>query len=166
MFRTIEDFTKAWSGERESTLKILGQLTEPSLSQCITPEARTLGRLAWHLTQSHDELLEKVGLHIGGPDMQASIPATPAEIVAVYDRTSRRVLEAVPQEWTDAKLLDVHDMYGERWSKGMTLYVLIVHEAHHRGQMTVLLRQAGLKVPGVYGPAREEWTAFGMPPMD
>jgi len=24
------------------------------------------------------------------------------------------------------------------------------------------LRQAGLKVPGVYGPAREEWTAYGM----
>jgi hypothetical protein len=30
--------------------------------------------------------------------------------------------------------------------------------------MTVLMRQAGLKVPGVYGPAREEWAAYGMPP--
>ena len=28
----------------------------------------------------------------------------------------------------------------------------------------VLMRQAGLKVPGVYGPAREEWTAYGMQP--
>ena len=27
----------------------------------------------------------------------------------------------------------------------------------------VLMRQAGLKVPGVYGPAREEWAAMGMP---
>jgi hypothetical protein len=26
------------------------------------------------------------------------------------------------------------------------------------------MRQAGLGVPGVYGPAREEWGAFGMPP--
>jgi uncharacterized damage-inducible protein DinB len=40
------------------------------------------------------------------------------------------------------------------------------HEIHHRGQMTVLMRQAGLKVPGVYGPSREEWTAYGMPPQD
>jgi hypothetical protein len=28
--------------------------------------------------------------------------------------------------------------------------------------MTVLMRQAGLKVPGVYGPAREEWAGMGM----
>jgi hypothetical protein len=26
-----------------------------------------------------------------------------------------------------------------------------------------LMRQAGLKVPGVYGPAREEWSLWGMP---
>jgi hypothetical protein len=29
--------------------------------------------------------------------------------------------------------------------------------------MTVLMRQAGLKVPGFYGPAQEEWSAMGMP---
>jgi len=45
------------------------------------------------------------------------------------------------------------------------LVSLITHQAHHRGQMTVLMRQAGLKVPGVYGPAREEWAAMGMPPQ-
>ena len=26
-----------------------------------------------------------------------------------------------------------------------------------------LLRQAGLRVPGIYGPAKEEWAAFGAP---
>ena len=30
------------------------------------------------------------------------------------------------------------------------------------GQMTVLLRQAGSSVPGVMGPAKEEWTQMGM----
>jgi uncharacterized damage-inducible protein DinB len=32
--------------------------------------------------------------------------------------------------------------------------------------MTVLMRQAGLVVPGVYGPAREEWAAMNMPPAE
>jgi hypothetical protein len=32
--------------------------------------------------------------------------------------------------------------------------------------MTVLMRQAGLKVPGVYGPSREEWSQFGMQPQE
>jgi len=32
--------------------------------------------------------------------------------------------------------------------------------------MTVLMRQAGLDVPGVYGPARQEWAAYGVPPPE
>jgi uncharacterized damage-inducible protein DinB len=40
--------------------------------------------------------------------------------------------------------------------------MIIKHIIHHRGQMTVLMRQAGLKVPGVYGPAREEWEKIGL----
>ena len=46
-----------------------------------------------------------------------------------------------------------------------TLFYLIAHQTHHRGQMTVLMRQAGLRVPGIYGPAKEEWAAFGAPAM-
>ena len=30
----------------------------------------------------------------------------------------------------------------------------------------VLMRQAGLAVPGVYGPSKEEWGAYGMPAQD
>ena len=66
--------------------------------------------------------------------------------------------------WSDATLEVEDEMYGQKWPRGSTLQALIVHQAHHRGQMTVLMRQAGLKVPGVYGPAREEWTAYGMQP--
>ena len=54
-------------------------------------------------------------------------------------------------------------MYGMTWKRGTTLSLLINHQAHHRGQMTVLMRQAGVPVVGVYGPAKEEWKAAGMP---
>jgi uncharacterized damage-inducible protein DinB len=54
-------------------------------------------------------------------------------------------------------------MYGEQWSRGAVLSALILHQVHHRAQMTVLMRQAGLKVPGLYGPAREEWAAMNLP---
>ncbi|MCK6259572.1 DinB family protein [Fictibacillus sp. KIGAM418] len=50
-------------------------------------------------------------------------------------------------------------MYGEKWENGLTLYILNCHQIHHRGQMTVLMRLAGLKVPGVYGPSIEEMEA-------
>jgi uncharacterized damage-inducible protein DinB len=56
--------------------------------------------------------------------------------------------------------------YGQTWKKGMILKMLNGHQIHHRGQMTVLMRQAGLKVPGVYGPSKEEWAAYGMPAQE
>jgi uncharacterized damage-inducible protein DinB len=40
--------------------------------------------------------------------------------------------------------------------------MFIRHEVHHRGQMTVLMRQAGLPLHGFYGPSRDEWVAMGM----
>ena len=57
-------------------------------------------------------------------------------------------------------------MYGMSWKRGTTLSILVNHQAHHRGQMTVLMRQAGLMVPGVYGPAKEEWASMGMESME
>jgi uncharacterized damage-inducible protein DinB len=32
--------------------------------------------------------------------------------------------------------------------------------------MTVLMRQAGLRVPGIYGPAKEDWASMNMPPQE
>jgi len=48
------------------------------------------------------------------------------------------------------------------WKKGKVLSVLVKHQTHHQGQLTVIMRLAGLKVPGVYGPAEEEWANMGM----
>ncbi len=52
------------------------------------------------------------------------------------------------------------DRYGDKWSRGKTLGMLVTHQIHHHGQLTVVMRLAGLKVPGVHGPAKEEWGKF------
>jgi len=163
MFRRVADFQKAWEHERGSTLKILGALTDASLSQAVTKDDRTLGRLAWHLATTPAEMMERTGLKVGGPSHDAPPPASAAPIVAAYEAASMAVTDGVAG-WSDATLEVEDDMYGQRWPRGLTLQSLITHQTHHRGQMTVLMRQAGLKVPGVYGPAREEWTAYGMKP--
>ncbi|HXK11986.1 MAG TPA: DinB family protein [Vicinamibacteria bacterium] len=163
MFRRTADFEKAWQQESLSTRKVLETLTDASLSQAVAPGHRTLGRLAWHVAASLGEMMERTGLTIGGPGTESAPPASAAAIVAAYEAASKAVAQGV-SAWSDATLEVEDEMYGERWPRGMTLQVLIVHQAHHRGQMTVLMRQAGLKVPGVCGPAREEWTAYGMEP--
>ena len=165
MFRRVADFQKAWEQEAGSTLKVLGALRDASLGQAVTKDDRTLGRLAWHLATTPSEMMERTGLKVAGPPHDSIAPASAGAIVAAYETASKAVGDGV-SAWVDATL-DVEDeMYGERWPRGATLQALIVHQAHHRGQMTVLMRQAGLRVPGVYGPAREEWTAYGMQPPE
>jgi len=165
MLRKIEDFQKDWTYEAESTGKILSTLTDASLSQKVTPEGRSLGFLAWHLTQTLGEMLGLVGLKVDAPGHDRECPTSAAEIATAYENAAKSVTDQVVTNWTDETLLQEDNMYGETWSRGLTLFYLIAHQAHHRGQMTVLMRQAGLAVPGVYGPAKEEWAAMGAPAM-
>ena len=164
MYRTIADFERAWRSESEGTLKILRGLTDASLGQAIGGDARTLGRLAWHTTCTLPEMANRTGLAVEGPDSDSPPPASAAKIAAAYESAARSLLAEITGKWTDAALAVEDDMYGESWSRGFTLAALVLHQCHHRAQMTVLMRQAGLAVPGLYGPAREEWAAYGMQP--
>ena len=143
---------------------VWGSLTDASLQQAVTPHDRTLGRIAWHVVTSVPEMMHRTGLTLSGPDDKAAMPAQAAAIVTAYAAVARSLAEQIRERWTDATLPELDLMYGEKWKRGFTLAVLVRHQAHHRGQMTVLMRQAALKVPGVYGPAREEWADFGMQP--
>jgi len=163
MFRTIEDFEKRWDGERQSSLKVMRALTDTSLGQTVAPGGRSLGRIAWHIVQTLAEMGGHAGLKVEGADEKAPQPAEAAAIADAYAANAEALTRAVKAGWTDADLPGEIDMYGEKWTRGQALAALVAHEVHHRGQMTVLMRQAGLAVPGVYGPAKEEWAAYGMP---
>lgn len=168
MFRRIEDFSTAWTQETEGTLKVLHSLSDASLAQPIVPGGRTLGFLAWHLTCTMAEMCAgQAGLAVIGPTEKThpDVPASAADIATTYEAAAHSVSAAVQAQWTDAQLADEIPMYGEQWAKGFVLQCLVLHQAHHRGQMTVLMRQAGVPVPGMYGPSKEEWAAMGMPPM-
>lgn len=165
MLRKIEDFQKDWAYEAEMTTKILNALTDESLGQKVCDDGRTLGFLGWHLTQTLGEMPGKVGLKVDAPAFDQECPTTADEIASAYEKAAKSVADEINANWTDETLLETDDMYGETWARGLTLFYLIAHQAHHRGQMTVLMRQAGLAVPGVYGPSKEEWAAFGAPAM-
>ncbi len=166
MFRRISDFLATWEEERKATLKILAALDDRSLREPAAGDHRTLGRLAWHIATTVGEMMERTGLEIAGPAHDSPVPERAADVVAGYETASRALADQVRSRWTDESLDVDDDMYGERWTRGRTLSALVAHQTHHRGQMTVLMRQAGLKVPGIYGPSREEWAAWGMQPPE
>ncbi len=162
MFTTIEYFKTAWAKESANTRKFMEALTDASLRQAVADDHRTLGRMAWHIAQSIPEMGNRTGLNVKGPAENSPVPDTAKKIKDAYDEAASSLLGEVANKWDDDTLQKTDEMYGETWKRGLTLRILIDHEIHHRGQMTVLMRQAGLKVPGIYGPAKEEWDQFGM----
>ncbi|MEW5701045.1 MAG: DinB family protein [Candidatus Zixiibacteriota bacterium] len=163
MYRKIDDFMQSWDYEAKGTQKILDALTDQSLSQAVAKDHRTIGRMAWHLVTTIPEMMGHTGLSVGGADPHSLTPADAATIKKSYAAVAKALGDEVRAKWQDAALEVEDNMYGETWKRGVTLTALLMHQAHHRGQLTVLMRQAGLRVPGVYGPALEEWSQYGQP---
>ena len=166
MYRTVQDFLTDWNYENDSTLKIYKNLSDASLKQKVSAEGRSLGRLAWHIVLTLGEMGEKAGLKVNAPPENAPDPTTASFIVAAYEKAGVSLAAEIQQKWNDGMLSEEIDMYGQKWTRSATLNSIIKHQIHHRAQMTVLMRQAGLTVPGIYGPSREEWSQFGMPAQE
>jgi uncharacterized damage-inducible protein DinB len=162
MYRNIEDFKRDWIYESEMTAKIFGKLTDGSLAQRVGADGRTLGFLAWHIVVCLGMATE-AGLPFEVPGaLSSQPPAGAAAIKAAYEKYAAEMLASIEANWKDANLLEEVQMYGLTWTRGYALLVMVKHQTHHRGQMTVLMRQAGLVFPGAYGPAKEEWAAAGL----
>ncbi len=165
MYTHLKDFFDDWKMETEATVKIFTALTDKALDQKVYSEGRTLMRLAWHIVETNVEMLENAGLKMEMPLKEKNTPKV-SLIIEEYKKSSEKISELLKKNWNDAILFEEIPMYGEQWKRGFVLTCLVFHQIHHRGQMTVLMRQAGLKVPGIYGPAKEEWVAMGMQPME
>lgn len=167
MFTTLADFLLTWESESVATRRMLEALTDDALNQAVTINDRNLGRIAWHIVTTVPEMMSKTGLVIDSIHEDAPVPNSAETIADNYRQVNNIMVEAIKTHWNDQTLLEEREMYGESWKISKTLLILIVHQIHHRGQMTVLMRQADLKVPGIYGPSREEWSDYGMeaPPV-
>lgn len=166
MYYKISDFISDWTYESESTIKVFSKLTDESLGKKVHEKVRTAGKLAWHITTTIPEMMNRTELKIESVKENAPIPNTVGELVSAYKSVSEALITQVKENWNDESLLKEDDMYGEMWTKGKTLSVLVTHQIHHRAQLTVVMRLLGLKVPGIYGPSNEEWSAYGMPAQE
>lgn len=157
MFRTVQDFLDTWKAESKSTLRVFKALSDGSLSQSVAPEAYTIGSLAEHITGSIVMIPAHAGL-LPIPTEKTALPNVEA-IVSAYEKNAAQLSEAVTAKWSDTQLGEEIPVFGRSFKRGAVLAIVISHQAHHRAQMTVLMRQAGLKVPGVYGPSKDDAAA-------
>lgn len=162
MFSSIQHFTEIWDVETALTLSCLSNITDESLSIEFVNDYRTIGRLLNHIVDCAAGIPHEAGLPVAGYEKIKH--ETKDEFIEAYQKNTAAVKEALLQ-WTDDTLQEDTPMYGETWKKGFALWVTFIHQTHHRGQLTVLMRAAGLTVPGIYGPSKEEWEAMSFLPQ-
>jgi len=165
VFLSAEHFSKVWTYESEATARLLEKITDGALSRPQDENLRTVGRAAWHIVTTLPEMAGRVGIPVAGAKHTDPIPPHAAAIVQAYRTAAASVLAAV-EKWPEADFHKEDDMYGQMWKRGQSLWALVAHEIHHRGQLTVLMRMAGLPIVGVYGPAKEEWSQYGGKPPE
>jgi uncharacterized damage-inducible protein DinB len=162
MFTTIDQFTSLWEREAADTVKVFEAITSEIFRYSTADYRRSVARLANHITETLQEMPAAAGLDTGKEYQEID---TIDALIRQYKALSEKMLYAVKTSWTDHMLGDQISMYGQDdWTRGSVLQSIVLHQCHHRGQLTVLIRLAGGTVPGIYGPSYDEWKMWGQEP--
>ena len=160
---TIEDLLSELEQEAQTTRRVLERVPEGKLSWRPHEKARTLGQLAMHVATVPGGVAEL----FGGP--------SPAQVPQFADPPVNRAAELLPaleQSITKAKtVLGAMDQAAldETWRlmKGdrevfalpraaLFRSIMLNHWYHHRGQLSVYLKQLDVPIPSIYGPSADE----------
>lgn len=154
--------------EMKTTRRVLERVDGNQLGWKPHEKSMSLGELAGHLAQLPSfavAIMQGVKFDVAPPDGKSTIqrarPETRDEILALFDKNVAAARQAIAEADNEALM--------ESWSlfkAGEPVFtlpkvaavrsMLLSHTIHHRGQLTVYLRQTGSQVPSVYGPSADE----------
>jgi uncharacterized damage-inducible protein DinB len=147
------------------TRKVLERVAPDKLGWTPHDKSMTLGRLATHVAevpQWGQTILQDPEFNMTSgehrpPDQKASVP----EILDSFDKTASSV-RALLASRSDADLMttwsfkhDGAEVFAMPRAAAWRTWVMN-HMIHHRGQLSVYLRQTGSLVPAMYGPSADE----------
>ena len=153
-----------WEQETASTRRALERVPPESLDWRPHEKSYSMGELASHIANLpiwtrmtlHQDELDLATL--GGP-----LPAYPTKeaILEAFDRNVGDALDAIrstpeaawPATWSLTNAGTV--IFAVPRIAAMRSFIMN-HSIHHRGQLTVYLRQCGAPVPQLYGPTADE----------
>jgi uncharacterized damage-inducible protein DinB len=152
-----EALLDSWEWERATTVRVIAAVPARRAGWRPHRKNMTAGQLARHLVASEWWFLTgAAGLRMRGnaPAATDGKPTAPAAVAREAAAVHRRLAAAVRRkgdDWLDAEV----DFYGMRMTRARLLGLMVRHEVHHRGQLSVYIRLAGGKVPSIYGPSAD-----------
>lgn len=150
--------------EAQTTRRLLERVPEGRLDWRPHPKARALGELAMHVATVPAAVAALAAQPSPAqmPDFaDPPPPARAADFALVLDETIARTKRTLAN-LNDAALSEVWRlMHGEREliavpRAAFLRSVMLNHWYHHRGQLSVYLRELDVPIPSIYGPSADE----------
>jgi len=159
----IDDILQELEQETQTTRRVLERVPDNQLAWRPHEKARTLGELALHVAMVPGGVAQLIASPspAQAPNFVDSSPKSASELIPALDQslaTARKVLGGMQ----DAALMDTWRlMQGERElfavpRAALLRSIMLNHWYHHRGQLTVYLRELGVPIPSIYGPSADE----------
>lgn len=139
--------------ERLKTLGVWAHVPDLRLQWRAEPRARSPLEHFVHQCQSeHNWMTGMLGIDIGRPALPAE--ETRDAFIAHYGACATERLTALAQK-TDDWFEEVTGFFDVRRSRAWILTRRVTHTAHHRGQLTAMIRAWGLPLYSTYGPTAD-----------
>jgi uncharacterized damage-inducible protein DinB len=160
----MDGLLQEFDREAQTTRRVLERVPNDKLGWRPHPKARTLGELALHIATSPAGVAELAARSPAQAPRFADgdpSPANTSELMSTLERTLERT-KAILGSMDDAAATQTWRlMNGDREILALPRIaflrsIMLNHWYHHRGQLTVYLRELDVPIPSIYGPSADE----------
>jgi uncharacterized damage-inducible protein DinB len=158
----IDSFLQELEHEAKTTRRVLERVPGNQLAWRPHPKARSLGELALHVAATPGAVARLAGQsEIQPPDFKDAVPGSASELIPALEEsvaTAKQLLgkmddAALNGTWRVKQ--NGREILAMPRS-ALLRSIMLNHWYHHRGQLSVYLRELGVAVPSIYGPSADE----------
>jgi uncharacterized damage-inducible protein DinB len=159
----IDGMLEELEQEAQTTRRVLERIPEDQMNWRPHPKARMLGELAFHVATVPGSVAEFIASPSPGqvPDFIDPSPPSATELVPALDESIAKAKQILAG-MDDATIMATWRMMdGEREvfalpRVSLLRSIMLNHWYHHRGQLSVYLRELDVPIPSIYGPSADE----------
>jgi uncharacterized damage-inducible protein DinB len=159
----IDGMLQELDQEAATTRRVLDRVPNEHLAWRPHEKARTLGELAHHVATVPGAVAELVTSQttVQAPQFKDPQLQNASELLPMLDDSIAKAKKAL-SGMSDSDLMSTwRMMQGEREllaipRLAMLRTVMLNHWYHHRGQLSVYLKQLDVPIPSIYGPSADE----------
>jgi uncharacterized damage-inducible protein DinB len=162
VMRIVDSILMELDQEAQTTKRVLDRIPEDKLAWKPHPKSFSLGQLALHIASVPGRVAAAaVPDSMEAPSFSQPEPKSRQEVLDTFSSSLENAKDTL-NKMDDARIMSMWSLTknGKVLMSvpriGFVRSILMNHNYHHRGQLSVYLRMLGVPVPSIYGPSADE----------